>query len=141
MVARPHVEIEGLKDIQKKLRDLDPALAKELKTVNLTVADMVADIARAKVPTRSGKARSTVKAKGEQRFAVIKAGGRKAPYYPWLDFGGQAGHKSGNAIGDRGKRPFIREGRYIYSTVGTYHSKIVHEYVVMLGALLDKAGL
>lgn len=135
MPARPRVEIEGLKDIQKKLRDLDPMLAKELKDVNLSVADMVADIARARVPSVSGKARSTVKAKGEQRYAVIRAGGRKAPYYPWLDFGGARGDEQ------KRSRPFVQSGRYIYPTVGQQRNKIVREYVTMLGALLDKAGL
>lgn len=135
MVAKPSVEIEGLKDIQKKLRDLDPALAKELKDVNLSVADMVADIARAKVPSDSGTARSTVKAKAQQRYAYIRAGGRKAPYYPWLDFGGKVGRERTT------ERDFIKQGRYIYPTVGQYHQKIVREYVLMLGQLLDKAGL
>jgi hypothetical protein len=135
MVAKPEVHIEGLKDIQAKLRSLDPELAKKLKTVNLTVAELVADIARAKVPSRTGAARSTVKAKGEQRYAVIKAGGRKAPYYPWLDFGGRRGTERGPG------RPFVDGGRYIYPTVGTHRSKIVNEYVHALGALLDEAGL
>lgn len=135
MVAKPRVEIEGLKEIQKKLRDLDPALAKELKQINLAVADMVADIARAEVPVRSGAARSTVKPKGEQRYAVIKAGGRKAPYYPLLDFGGTRGRES------KPFRPYIDGGRYIYPTVGRFHDKIVKEYVMALGQLLDKAGL
>ena len=137
MPVRPHVEIEGLKDIQKKLRDLDPALAKELKGVNLAVADLVADSARAHVPSRTGAARSTVKAKGEQRYAVIRAGGKKAPYYPWLDFGGQPA----GAAGNRAQRPFIAGGRYIYPTVERLRNKIVNEYVIMLGQLLDKAGL
>lgn len=135
MPAKPRVEIEGLKDIQKRLRDLDPALAKELKDVNLSVADMVADIARAKVPHDSGDARATVKAKGQQRYAYIRAGGRKAPYYPWLDFGGKVGRERSVV------RPFLGEGRYIYPTVAQQRDKIVKEYVLMIGQLLDKANL
>ena len=135
MVAKPHVEIENLKEIQAQLRALDPALAKELKEVNLYVADLVADSARAHVPSDSGTARSTVKAKGEQRYAVIRAGGKKAPYYPWLDFGGRRGDEKTQS------RPYVDGGRYIYPTVGRQRSKIVNEYVLMLGHLLDKAGL
>lgn len=135
MPVKPRVEIEGLKEIQKQLRDLDPALAKELKDINLTVADMVADLARSRVPRKSGRAASTVKAKGEQRYAVIRAGGKKAEYYPWLDFGGTRGDE------DKQSRPFVSEGRYIYPVVGATRSRIVNEYVIALGALLDKAGL
>lgn len=137
MPVDPHVEITGLKDIQAALRGLDDGLAKELKDVNLSVADLVADIARARVPSRTGAARSTVKAKGEQRYAVIKAGGAKAPYYPWLDFGGQPR----GAAGARARRTFVDGGRYIYPTVGQQRNKIVSQYVLMLGQLLDKAGL
>jgi hypothetical protein len=134
--AKPRVEIEGLALIQKKLRELDPALAKELKDVNLSVADLVADIARNRVPIgKTGNARASVKAKGEQRYAVIRAGGRKAPYYPWLDFGGRRGQEK------KQSRPYVDGGRFIYPVVGAQHEKIVKEYVVMLGQLLDKAGL
>lgn len=135
MPVKPRVEIEGLKEIQKQLRDLDPDLAKELKQINLAVADMVADMARANVPSKSGAARSTVKAKGEQRYAVIKAGGRKAPYYPWLDFGGRRGQEQ------KQSRPFIDAGRYLWPTVGRQRQKVVTEYVIGIGQLLDKAGL
>lgn len=135
MVAKPRVEIEGLKEIQKQLRDLDPALAKELKQVNLSVADLVASIARAKVPHQTGRARSTVKPKGEQRYAVIRAGGRKAPYYPLLDFGGTRGRER------KPFRAYVEGGRFLWPTVAAQRDKIVKEYVLMLGQLLDKAGL
>jgi hypothetical protein len=142
VVAKPEVHIDGLKDIQAKLRSLDPALAKELKDVNLSVADMVADIARAKVPVgKTGRARASVKAKGEQRFAVVKGGGAKAPYYGFLDFGNKVHHGAGVGRGDSAPRRFVPGGRFIYPTVGTHRSKIVNEYVIMLGQLLDKAGL
>ncbi|MDQ3107509.1 MAG: hypothetical protein M3Q68_06845 [Actinomycetota bacterium] len=124
-----------MKEVQRELRALDSALAKELKDVNLAVADMVADIARAKVPSTSGKARSTYKAKGEQRYAVIKAGGKKAEYVPWLEFGGTRGDEK------KQSRPFVSAGRYIWPVVGMQRNKIKSEYAIALGQLLDKAGL
>ncbi len=40
----------------------------------------------------------------------IRAGGRKAPYFPWLDFGGDRRGRGGGIA----SRPFLKEGRYLY---------------------------
>jgi hypothetical protein len=142
VVAKPEVHIEGLKEIQSTLRRLDPDLAKELKDVNLDVAIVVANIAQGRVPVgATGNARASVKAKGEQRFAVIKAGGRKAPYYGFLDFGNKPGVGASVGRNDSVPRPFRPIGRYLYPTVAKQRSDIIEHYVDRLDKLLTKAGL
>ena len=135
MPVKPRVEIDGLKDLIRDLKDLDPALAKEIKEVNLEVAKLVADIARAKVPSKSGKARASYKPRGEQRYATVKAGGARTPYVPWLEFGGRRGSEK------KPSRAYYSEGRYLWPTIGAQRQKILAYYVNGLDNVMDKAGL
>jgi hypothetical protein len=72
------------------------------------VADVVVDVARPRVASRSGRARGSVRAKSTRTAVRIAGGGKRVPYYGWLDYGGRVG---------RGKaqvRPFKKQGRYLY---------------------------
>jgi hypothetical protein len=94
---------------------MDKDLPKALRMAFNDAADTVADDARARVPSDTGKARKSVKTASTQSYARIRGGGNRAPYYPWLDFGGQIGARSGRKQGRRGKRPWLPKGRYIYN--------------------------
>jgi hypothetical protein len=62
-------------------------------------------------------------------------GGSKAPYYPWLDFGGRVGRRHATV------RPFLEHGRYIYNAY--FRSRGEFEKALE-GALVDvaeRAGL
>jgi hypothetical protein len=72
---------------------------------------VVVDAAKPKVPSKSGAARGSLKAASSQTQARVSAGGRAAPYYPWLDFGGAVGRKKSV------HRDFYKSGRYIFPTV------------------------
>jgi hypothetical protein len=50
-----------------------------------------------------------VKARSTQAYSRVSGGGNKAPYYPWLDFGGRVGKNKSI------RRPFLKDGRYIYA--------------------------
>jgi hypothetical protein len=73
-----------------------------------SVADVVVNEARPRVPSRSGKARRSVKAKSTRTAVRVAGGGARVPYYPWLDWGGKVG-RGGSVV-----RPYQRQGRYIY---------------------------
>ena len=61
------------------------------------------------VPSRTGTAAGSIKPQSTQRMGQVKAGGGRAKYYPWLDFGGSVGrHKSVH-------RPFLKTGRYLFA--------------------------
>jgi len=103
------IKVEGLSQFRRSLKALDSELPKALRMAFNEAANIVVDDAKPRVPHRSGKARGTVRAQSTQSKARVKGGGRKAPYYPWLDFGGRVGRK--NSV----KRPYLpKEGRYIY---------------------------
>lgn len=102
------VRVEGLNAVAKAIRRIDPELAKELRVVLNDAADTIVDRARPGVPKRSGRAAASIKAKSTRSLARVTGGGSRAPYYPWLDFGGRVGRRRSVT------RQFRKRGRYIY---------------------------
>jgi len=103
------IKIEGLKQFSRDLKTLDKDLPKALRLAFNEAADLVVDDARPRVATQSGRARKTVKAASTRTKARVSGGGGRAPYYPWLDFGGRVGRNRSV------KRTFKKKGRYIYA--------------------------
>lgn len=104
------IGIDGLNQFRTNLKALDRELPKALRLAFNEAADIVVQGAKPGIPTRSGKAKASVKAKSTQAFARVSGGGNKAPYYPWLDFGGRVGRDKSI------RRPFLKDGRYIYDS-------------------------
>lgn len=132
-MAKDSVQISGLKEFQKALRGMDAALPKQLRVALNSASQLVIDYAKPRVPRRSGAAAASLKVRSSQREARIAAGGRKAPYYPWLDFGG--------TVPKGGTRPFYTEGRYIYPGLKANREKITAELERALTQLATDAGL
>lgn len=128
------LRVVGLVDLQKALRDVDKDLPKELAAGLAEAAEIVASAARAKMPQRTGRAAGAVKAKKAQRAATIAMGGTAAPYGPWLDFGGSVGRQKMT------KRPFFKEGRYIYPTLRQKRAEVAAKIDEVLKEMAKKAG-
>lgn len=108
------IKITGLNEFVRNLKKLDNDLPKMVRRSFNTAADVLVAAIRPDIPSRSGRAAGSVRSQSTQTAARVSGGGNRAPYYPWLDFGGKVGrHKSV-------KRPFYADGRYIY---GTYFRK------------------
>jgi hypothetical protein len=127
------VRVDGIKQLQAQLRRMDADLPKQLRVALNDAGQIVIDYAQPRVPRRSGAAASSLKLRSSQREARIAAGGRRAPYYPWLDFGGRL--KSGP------KRAFYTEGRYIYVGVRVKNKQIQEALERNLSQLIKSAGL
>lgn len=97
-------------------------------------SELVIGYARPRVPSRSGRARASLKVRSSQTEARIAAGGARAPYYPWLDFGGAVGR--GKSV----KRPFYTEGRYIYPGLRQNRDEITQAMADAIDELLRGAG-
>jgi len=143
------VEVTGVRELNKALKKVDTNLSKELKTGFKGIAQHVVDRVKPKVPRRSGKAASSYKARGTQRGGAIAFGGTKAEYAPWLDFGGgKAGARgvtSSDPIGHKKsttgfKRPFIKEGRYLYPTIVEERDEIIHMTDQLVEHVVKSAG-
>lgn len=101
------IRISGLNEFRRGLKAMDRETPKALRLAFNDAADIVVTDARPRVPSRTGRAARTVKARSTQTAARVAGGGNRAPYYPWLDFGGKI---------PRGPaRPFLKDGRYIYN--------------------------
>lgn len=124
------IRIDGLAEFVRNLRRLDSDLPKTLRVALNGAADVVVGYARPRIPKRTGRALSTLKARSTRTEVRVSAGGRRAPYYPWLDFGGRVGR--GKSV----RRAFLKEGRYIYA--GYFAGRDEFERV-LVDALVDTA--
>lgn len=134
-MAEPPIKIVGLKEFQKSLREMDADLPKQLRVALNQVSDLVINYARPKMPSITGDARRSLKARSSQRAVRIAMGGRRAPHAPWLDFGGAVGPNRSVL------RPFLRRGRYLYPALDANHEEVTKVMAEALTALAAGAGL
>lgn len=130
------IQVTGLRDFQKQLKAMDAGLPKQLRLALNEASKVVIDYAGARMPTRSGKARASLKARSSQRAARVALGGNRAPYAPWLDFGGE-----GRVKGRPAARPFIKSGRYVYPALDIKRDEVTGIMSNALTQLAKDAGL
>lgn len=130
------IEVTGLRDLQRALREVDAQLPKQLRLVLNEASELVLGYARSHIPSRTGKARSSLKARSSQREARVALGSRAAPYGGWLDFGGE-GRRKGRPT----HRTFIREGRYVYKGLAVHRSDVQGILAKGLADVARGAGL
>ena len=119
------IRIKGLNEFVKSLKQLDNDLPKVLRVAFNAAGQEIITDARRQIPSVSGKAKASVRASSTQKAFRITGGSKRVPYYPWLDFGGKVG-RHGSV-----RRPFKREGRYIYASYYKHRDE--------LAPLLEKA--
>lgn len=132
-MARVWVEVTGLKEFRAQLKAMDAGLPKLIRVALNEASELVISYARPKVPHRTGRAQASLKVRSSQKEARIAAGGTRAPYYPWLDFGGTTPRG--------GTRPFYTEGRFIYPGLRANRDEITEKMSTALTALAHDAGL
>ncbi len=103
------VEIGGLAALNRGLRAVGTEAPKRLRLAFNDSANLLVDEVRPTIPSVSGAARASLKARSTRTSARVAVGGKRAAYFPWLDFGGQ-----GRVAGRPAERPFLKEGRYVY---------------------------
>ncbi len=135
MAKAYEIQIDGLRDAQKALKNVDKAAPKELRLALNSVAELVIQKGRPLVPSRTGRARRSWKAKSTRAESRISYGGKAAPYMPWLDWGGRVGRKKSVS------RPYLKEGRYLYPTFAKHRSEIQDVAQDALDQVLRDAGL
>jgi len=129
------IQVEGLTEFTRKLRKLDADLPKALRLGFNDTATIVVDYAVSRVPRRTGKAARSIKAKSTRTAVRIAGGGKSAPYYPFLDFGGRVGRDKSV------KREFLPDGRYIYEGYYTKKSEFAGVLSNKLADVARQAGL
>lgn len=129
------IKIDGLREFQKALKDMDGETQKKLKAVLDDAARVVVGGASGRVPSRTGRARASVRARSSQREARVMGGSAKVPYYGFLDFGGSVGPNKTT------KRPFVKEGRYMYPAFHANRDSIYRALQQSIVKLAEEAGL
>lgn len=104
------VKVSGLREFTRAVANVDKGLKKEIRLVLNEAVGSIVEGSKPLAPRDSGAASGSIRAMSTQTKARIRAGGAKAPYYPWLDFGGKVGKYR------QVERPYNEEGRYIYPT-------------------------
>lgn len=127
------IRIDGLREFVRNLKKLDSDLPKSLRKGLNTAADIVVDYAKPKVPTLTGRAARSIKTASTASEVRVKAGGKQAPYYPWLDFGGRIRPYPRQVK----RRPFRKDGRFLYAGLYAERDRI---HAAVEAALLDAAS-
>jgi len=107
------VKVYGLQQFRRAVGRLDASMPKVIDDASKEAAQLVAKAARRQVPIGpgiNGHARNSVYALRQGDGWGVQGGGRKYPYYPWLDFGGTVRPYPNQEK----RRPFFKSGRYIY---------------------------
>jgi hypothetical protein len=129
------IKIDGLAEFSRNLRKLDSDLPKALRVGLNDAVNIVVNYARPRIPTRTGTARKSLRANSTRTEARIAAGGRRAPYFPWLDFGGKG---PGNRPA---KRPFYKDGRYLWKGYIVKRDELNAGLVRALVGVAEQAGI
>jgi hypothetical protein len=134
-MSKTVLAVAGLNDMRKGFRAMDAGMGKTVRLTLNDVAQVVVDAAKPGIPRRTGAAAASVKAASSQTQAKVSAGGNKAPYYPWLDFGGSVGKRKSV------HRDFLKAGRYIYPAVADNQDAIQAAMFKAVSKLAHESGI
>ena len=129
------VRVEGLRELSAALRRLDAARPRMLRLALNDAMGVVITFGRQEMPRRSGRAVSTIRGASTRTTARVSEGGSKAPYVPWLDFGGHVGRRKKTV------RPFQTSGRYLYPALVLRGAEIQAAVEGALTAVIRESGL
>ena len=113
------IAIQGLRETSRALRRIDAEAPKQLRLVFNDAAGLLVGYVKQHAPVLTGRAVASVKARSTRTAARVAVGGPRAPYYPWLDFGGRTGPRRSVY------RPFIKQGRYVYPGLAELRPQII----------------
>lgn len=133
------VNISGYRELRAELRHADKVLGDAFRLRMKDAGEVIARKVRSQVPAKSGRARSTVRVTAGGNTVHLRAGGGRAPYYGWLEFGGSIGGRrprSAQALWWPGashpsahtgaaKRPKVAQGRYMLPTVKRNRAELI----------------
>lgn len=128
--------VSGLGEFQTAVKRMQAGLPKAERDALGVIMGEVVDYARPRMPRKTGRAAASLKGKVSARSAYVTEGGPSAPWAPWLDFGGEGKRK-----GRPPKRPFLKEGRYVYKALSVKRADIDDILSEAVTTLATDAGL
>lgn len=138
-VAATGVRVDGIAELHRALKRLDPELEKELKRANKSIAQFVADDARAAAYSLGGvaaKVAPSVKANAGSGWAGISLGGSAYPMAGGAEFGAYQYHQFKPWRGNNSDA-----GYFMYPAIRQDADRIETEWKDAADAAIRKAGL
>lgn len=137
------VRVDGLRDLQKALRQADKDFPKELRKANLGAAEVVAQETRQSFLSRPGvapKVALTVRAVAQQRNASVKIGGELKGRSPKAIGAQTAMGSNFGTIGRFPQFPPVKKPDYsLYTSIYAKRAEVLDTYDDALGKLTKKA--
>ena len=134
------IEIEGLAQLRRALKQIDGELPKELRDRFMPLAQSVAAGAASRVPSRTGATAASIRGSVSGNNVYVAGGKAAVPYYGWADFGSRTpvlgnprsvGPWSGSGAGPG-------RGRFIYPEVDARRDDLEREAAAAVDSMADR---
>lgn len=119
--------IEGLREVQKALRDLSDDLRDEMKPTHLKAAEIVVEGAKRYVPVRTGRLAASMRAAATRTGGRVRVGSAAVPYAGPIHFGWPARR--------------IQPQPFIYDALDPRRSEVANIYAERIMDLIDRYGI
>lgn len=136
------VDVEGLRELNRALKELGPQFPKEMRAVNKKAAEEVSGEARAAALAQGGvaaKSASSIKVSAGAMSAGLAVGGSTAPWAVGAEFGGGGRPTTQQFKPWRGNGS--NAGYFVYPTIRENADEIESTYREGLDELLERVGL
>lgn len=121
------IQIAGLKETQKALRDMGDDLRDEMKSTHKAAAEVIVEGSKRYVPVRSGQLAASIRAIATRTSGKVRAGSAAVPYAGPIHFGWPARR--------------IKPQPFIYDAMDVRRQEVYDIYAKRIYGLIDKHGL
>lgn len=135
MTVMEPLRLDGITALRKQLKAAGEGAEKQIRPALNDAADVIVRVARPKIPSVTGAARASLRVASVGVKVRVQAGGTKAPYYPWLDYGGRVGRNKSIV------RPFYGGGRYLWPAYDQERVNIMRLLDKRLADVIEANGL
>lgn len=136
------VNVEGLRELNKSLKEMGPEFPREMRLANKEIATSVLEAARSRAFSLGGvaaKTAPTLRVSAGTTSAGVALGGTRAPYAAGAEFGG------GRTPTTRQFKPWRGKGSdagyFLYPTIRDNAEEIEAQYREALDDLIARVGL
>lgn len=121
------IQIEGLKETQRALREMSDDLRDEMKPTHKAAAEVIVEGSKRYVPVRSGRLASSIRAVATRTSGRVRAGSAAVPYAGPIHFGWPARR--------------IKPQPFIYDAMDARRQEVYDLYAQRIYGLIDKYNL
>lgn len=121
------IQIAGLRETQKALKDLGDDCRNDLKPAHKEAAEVIVEGSKRYVPVRSGRLAGSIRALATRTSGKVRAGSAAVPYAGPIHFGWPARR--------------IKPQPFIYDAMDERRQEVYDIYAARIYGLIDKHGL